>query len=341
MTILGHDAAIGEFLTAMRGPRMHHAWLMAGAEGLGKATIATLLAKRLLCEAGGPDLTGEGVDVPESHPLGKLIDAFTHPDFLLVERLPRDMKPLRDLDRRDWPADVERARNINVDQIRALGANFALKPTFSNRRVVIVDAIDDLERGAANALLKSLEEPPSGTIFLLVSHAPGRLLPTIRSRCRLLRFEPLGDDMMRVALRRQLPEANESELSALIAAGEGAPGRALAYAGLDLSGLGASLQAIAETGDATNKLRAELAGTLSAKAAQKRYEAFLARVPAFIAVAARTRSGLALSAALDAWDEARRLTESAVRQSLDPQMTVFALGGHVASLAAGADAAKA
>lgn len=341
MSILGHDAAIGEFLIAMRGPRMHHAWLMAGGEGLGKATVASMLAKRLLCEAGGPDVPGEGADVPESHPLGKLIDAFTHPDFLLVERLPRDMKPLRDLDRRDWPADVERARNINVEQIRALGATFALKPTYSSRRVVIVDAIDDLERGAANALLKSLEEPPSGTIFLLVSHAPGRLLPTIRSRCRLLRFEPLDDYTMRVALRRHLPEASETELSALIASGEGAPGRALAYAGLDLSGLDASLAAIADTGDTTNKLRADLAGALSAKAAQKRYEAFLARVPAFIAMEARTRSGRALAAALDAWDGARKLAESAVRQSLDPQMTVFALGGHVASLAASGNDAKA
>lgn len=341
MNILGHDAAIAEFLTAMRGPRMHHAWLMAGTEGLGKATVALQLAKRLLCEAGGPDVPGDGIEVPESHPLGKLIDAYTHPDFLLVDRLPRDMKPLREVNRRDWPADVERTRNIPVDQIRALGASFALKPTYSGRRVVLVDAIDDLERSAANALLKNLEEPPAGTIFVLISHAPGRLLPTIRSRCRLLRFEPLDEDAMRVALRRQLPEAREAELSALVAAGEGAPGRALAYAGLDLAGLDKSLQAIAETGDATNKLRADLAGALSAKAAQKRYEAFLARVPAFIASQARTRTGQALAAALAAWDGARALAESAVRQSLDPQMTVFALGGHVASLAAGADAAKA
>ena len=339
--IVGHDVAITEFLTAMRGPRMHHAWLIAGPEGVGKAGAATALAKRLLCEAAGPDIAGEGMDVPESHPIGKLVDAHTHPDFILLDRLPKDMKALREVERRDWPPDVERTRNITIDQVRALGGTFALTPSFSRARVVIVDSIDDMERGAANALLKSLEEPPQGTIFLLISHAPGRLLPTIRSRCRLLRFEALTDDVMRVALRRALPAIHEAELGALIAAGQGSPGRALGYAGLDLAGLDASLRAIARNGDADNAVRAELAQSLSAKAAQRRYEAFLARAPAFIAQEARNRSGRALTGALDAWSAARSLAESAVRQSLDPQMTVFALGGHVAGLAPGAKHVKA
>ena len=339
--VVGHDVAITEFLTAMRGPRMHHAWLIAGPEGVGKAGVATALAKRLLCEAAGPDISGEGMDVPESHPIGKLVEAHTHPDFILLDRLPKDMKALREVERRDWPPDVERTRNITIDQVRALGGTFALTPSFSRARVVIVDSIDDMERGAANALLKSLEEPPQGTIFLLISHAPGRLLPTIRSRCRLLRFEALTDDVMRVALRRALPAIDEAELGALIAAGQGSPGRALGYAGLDLAGLDASLRAIARNGDADNAVRAELAQSLSAKAAQRRYEAFLARAPAFIAQEARNRSGRALTGALDAWSAARSLAESAVRQSLDPQMTVFALGGHVAGLAPGAKHVKA
>ena len=339
--IVGHDAAIAEFLAAMRGPRLHHAWLIAGPEGTGKATAAAAFAKRMLAEGAGPEIAGDGLDVPENHPIGKLVDAWTHPDFIQLERAPRDMKPLRELDRRDWPADLERARNITIDQVRALGGTFALTPTYSRRRVVLVDAIDDLERGAANALLKSLEEPPQGTIFLLVSHAPGRLLPTIRSRCRVLRFDPLDDEAMRVALRRQLPAADAAEIDALVAAGQGSPGRALGYAGLDLAGLDASLKALAQTGDADNAVRAELAQSLSVKSAQRRYEAFLARAPAFIAGEAKTRSGPALAAALDAWGAARNLAESAIRQSLDPQMTVFALGGHVAGLAPGGASAKA
>ncbi len=339
--ILGHDAVTSEFLTAMRGSRMHHAWLIAGPEGVGKAETATALAKRLLSEAAGPNIDDDQIDVPDNHPIGKLVDAHTHPDFVLLDRLPKDMKALREVERRDWPRDVERARNVTIEQVRALGSIFALTPAYSRSRVVLVDSIDDLERGAANALLKSLEEPPRGTVFLLVSHAPGRLLPTIRSRCRLLRFDALDDDAMRVILRRSLPEIDDAELAALILAGQGSPGRALGYAGLDLAGLDALLRNIAKTGDPDNLLRAELAQSLSAKSAQRRYEAFLTRAPSFIAGHARSRSGQALVIALEAWSAARSLAESAIRQSLDPQMTVFTLGGHVAALVPGSKHAKA
>ena len=146
---------------------------------------------------------------------------------------------------------------------------------------------------------------------------------------------------MRVILQRSLPEIDDAELAALILAGQGSPGRALGYAGLDLAGLDALLTNIAMSGDSDNVLRAELAQSLSVKSAQRRYEAFLTRAPSFIADQARRRSGRALIIALEAWSAAHSLAESAVRQSLDPQMTVFALGGHVAGLAPGAKHAKA
>lgn len=339
--LIGHEAVVADFLAAMRGRRMHHAWLFAGPEGVGKATAATALAKRLLCEAAGPTLPGDGFSVPENHPIGKLVDAHTHPDFILLDRLPKDMKAVREIERRDWPADLERARNITIEQVRALGTTFALTPSYSRSRIVLVDSIDDMERGAANALLKNLEEPPQGTIFLLISHAPGRLLPTIRSRCRTLRFDALDSDSMRIVLHRNLPDVEESELSALVDAGEGSPGQALGLAGLDLAGLDAALQSIARDGDPHNAVRTELAQSLSAKPAQRRYEAFLGRAPTFIAQEARKRQGPALKAALDAWSAAHSLAESAVRQSLDPQMTVFSLAGHVAALVPGANRAKA
>ena len=339
--LFGHDGVIADFLSAMRGGRMHHGWLFVGPEGVGKATAAMALAKRLLCEAADPDLPNEGLDVPAGHPIGKLVEAHTHPDFILLERLPKDIKLVRDVERRDWPTDIERARNITIDQVRGLGSTFALTPTYSRSRVVLVDAIDDMERGAANALLKSLEEPPQGTIFLLISHAPGRLLPTIRSRCRTLRFGALDEDAMRAALRRALPDIRDAELAALVAAGEGAPGRGLGFSGLDLASMEDALRSIARDGDRDNGIRAELAQSLSTKKAQRRYEAFLSRAPTFIAEEARLRNGLALTAAIDAWSAARGLAESAIRQSLDPQMTVFSLAGHVAALVPGAKNAKA
>lgn len=341
MNIIGHDTQISEFLSEVEGARLHHGWLFTGPQGIGKATTARALAKRALSVAAGPPIVRDGLHVPEDHPIGKLVDAHSHPDLVLLERLPKDPKAVRDLDRRDWPGDLERARSIAVDQVRGLGSVFALKPSFSNRRIVIVDAIDDMERAGANALLKSLEEPPAGTIFLLISHAPGRLLPTIRSRCRTLRFDPLDDSAMRQVVRGQLPNADEAEIAALVAAGAGSPGRALGFAGLDIAAIDSALARLATEGDATNAVRAELAQKLSLKSAQARYEAFLSRTPAFIARAAAQRSGPPLAAAISAWEAARSLSESAIRQSLDPQMTVFALAGIVAGLAHGAPSVKA
>jgi DNA polymerase-3 subunit delta' len=198
--------------------------------------------------------------------------------------------------------------------------------------VIVIDSIDDLERGGANALLKNLEEPPAGTIFLLVSHAPGQLLPTIRSRCRLLRFEPLGDEQVARILRSELPEVSASEIDALVRAGEGSPGRALGFAGLDIAALESDMAALADTGDSSNAVRSRLARLLGAKAAQPRYEAFLDRSPSFIAERARTRSGEGLRTALDAYAAARELAEAATGLSLDAGATVFEMSGLIARL---------
>jgi DNA polymerase III subunit delta' len=332
-SIYGHDEAVMAFLSAMRGEKMHHAWLLTGPEGVGKASAATALAKRLLCEAAGPPIAGEGLETPLDHPISKFVDAYTHPDFVLLDRLPKDPRAVREIERRDWPTDLERARSITVDQVRALGGQFALMPSFSHRRVVLVDSIDDMERAGANALLKSLEEPPQGTIFLLVSHSPGRLLPTIRSRCRQLRFAALDENAMRNVLQPHLPTANDHEVASLILAAQGSPGRALGLAGLDIGAVDEKLSAILRNGDQTNALRSSLAQSLSTKPAQRRYEAFLARAPSFVAEIARKQSGDALKATLDTWDVVRRLSESAVRQSLDPYMAVFAVASHIAALA--------
>jgi DNA polymerase III subunit delta' len=331
--IFGQDSAIAAFLSAMRGTKMHHAWLLTGPQGVGKASTAIMLAKRLLAEAAGPPIPGEGLKTPTNHPIGKLVDAFSHPDFIVLERLPKDTKATRDETTHQWGSDLDRARSISVDQVRALGAMFGMKPSFSHQRVVVIDAIDDMERSGANALLKMLEEPPQGTIFLAISHSPGRLLPTIRSRCRTLRFATLDDIKMRSALRPHLPTVDEGELTALLRVGAGSPGRALSFAGLDIGSIDAAMAEIAATGDATNSARASLAQALSLKSAQRRYEAFLTRAPAFIAARARGSEAQARAAALDAWEAARSLADSALRQSLDPQMTVFAVSSHIAALA--------
>ncbi|WP_294198084.1 DNA polymerase III subunit delta' [uncultured Sphingomonas sp.] len=321
--VRGHRAAIDAFLAASTGGALHHAWLLAGPLGVGKASFAEAAALRLLADAMTPGTLPPGLAVPEDHPAARLAAAGSHPDLRVLRRLPKKDK------------EDELARSITVDQIRSLGPFLGTMPSLSPRRVIVIDAADDLERpGASNALLKSLEEPPAGTVFLLVSHAPGRLLPTIRSRCRLLRFDPLGDEDMAAVLARALPDADADERAALVRIGEGAPGRAIGYAGLDLGAIDQAVEAIARDGDPRLERRAALARALSPKAAQPRYEAFLDRVPTVIARLTALRFGADLRIALDAYDEARAVTGAARSLSLDAQGTVYELAGIVARLAA-------
>jgi DNA polymerase-3 subunit delta' len=333
-SLVGNERAQRTFLDAMRSASIHHAWLFAGPQGVGKGTFARAAALRMLAEAAGelsssrrPPSRGHEetpIDVPQGNRTRSLIEAGSHPDFRILSRLPKDPeKP-----------DQELARSIPIAQVRSLQPLFATTPSMSPRRVVIIDAIDDLERAAANALLKNLEEPPAGTIFILISHAPGRLLPTIRSRCRLLRFEPLAPDVLADELARRMPDAPREEIAAIVAGAKGSLGRALDFAGLDIAGMDKALQKIATTGDPTNAERSALAKGLALKAQQQRYEAFLDRAPAFIAEAATTRAGEALRTALDAHEAARALAASARGLSLDQRASVYEMAGLVARLAA-------
>ncbi len=320
--VRGHRAATDAFLAASAGGALHHAWLLAGPQGVGKATFAHAAALRLLAEAMTPGVLPAGLGVPADHRAAQLTAAGSHPDLRVLRRLAKKDK------------EDELARSITVDQIRSLGPFLGTMPSLSSRRVIVIDAADDLERpGASNALLKSLEEPPAGTVFLLVSHAPGRLLPTIRSRCRLLRFEPLDDADMAAVLANALPDADADERAGLVRIGQGAPGRAVGYAGLDLGAIDSAVEAIGRDGDPALTRRTALARALSSKAAQPRYEAFLDRVPTVIARMTALRFGADLRAALDAYDEARGIAAAARSLSLDAQGTVYELTGIVARLA--------
>ncbi len=319
-SLFGHEAAVAAFRDALDSGKLPHAWLIAGAPGIGKALFAEKAALLVLAQAAGPPV-GAGLDVPVEHPIAALVEAGSHPDLMRLERLPADNA-----------AGI--ARSITVDQVRGLHRLFDTTSSLSPWRVVIIDSADELEgRGAPNALLKMLEEPPPNSLFLLVSHYPDRLLPTIRSRCRLLRLKPLPDDVMTAALRNLVPDASEAEIAAMVRAAGGAPGRALAQRGLELDALDATLDQLVREGDPTNARRSALASALALKAAQPRYEAFLARAPARIAAEARERRGAELAEAIALWERAVALSGAAQRLSLDVPSTVFELAGMLASLA--------
>ncbi|PWG01222.1 DNA polymerase III subunit delta' [Sphingosinicella humi] len=318
--LFGHDAAVAAFRDGMASGRLHHAWLITGPVGVGKALFAEKAALRVLAEGAGPPVSAPGLDVPDEHPIAKLVEAGSHPDLMRLERLAK-------------ASGDGLARSITIDQVRGLQRLFSTTPSLSPWRAVIIDSVDDLERGGANALLKNLEEPPPNSLFLLVSHAPERLLPTIRSRCRQLRLNALDDAAMTSALQAALPDADAAEIAALREIGEGSPGRAIAYRGLDIGALDKAMREIAAQGDPTNARRSALAHSLSLKAAQPRYEAFLARAPSLIAESAKLRRGAALAEALRLWERASALAGSATRLSLDPQSVVFELAGMLAALA--------
>ena len=318
--IAGQDRAVEQFLAAWRSGSLHHAWLLAGPRGVGKARFAMAAAERVLAEAAGPLFESPGLEVPDGHPVGRLVAAGSHPDFRFLERI-------------ENKTGTALARNISVDQVRSLGELFAVTPALSPWRAVVIDSVDDLEASAANALLKMLEEPPSNCLFLLVSHVPGRLLPTIRSRCRRLEFQPLDDDAMTSILDRELPELSAAERARLLPLARGSMGRALAYASLDLAPLEEQALAILREGDRDNARRSKLAQALGPKAAAERYAAFLDMAPGLIARAARQLDGSARRRALDAYARARETSRMAPRLSLDPAATVFQLGTILASVA--------
>ena len=135
---------------ALDAGRLHHAWLLAGPEGIGKALFADKAALRVLAQGAGPPVDAPGLDVPDDHPAARLVAAGSHPDLMRLERLTKD-------------GGTELARSITVDQVRGLQRLFATTASMSPWRAVVIDAIDDLERNGANALLKNLEEPPPST----------------------------------------------------------------------------------------------------------------------------------------------------------------------------------
>jgi len=318
--IVGQDKAVDQFVSAWASRRLHHAWLLAGPRGVGKASFAMAAATRLLAEAAGPAIDLPGLETPPDHRIARLLGAGSHPDFRMLERLERPTGGL--------------ARNISVDQVRSLGDLLTVTPSLSPWRAIVIDAVDDLEPSAANALLKMLEEPPANMLFFLVSHAPGRLLPTIRSRCRRLDFAAVSKDAMTSLLSGWFPEKNSEAIAELAAAADGSPGRGQAVASLDLAPLEAEARAIMRGGDADNMRRSKLASALGGKAAADRYAAFLATVPGLIAREAVSLSGEARGRALDAYAEARETAALAPRLSLDPAATMFQIGGILASVAA-------
>jgi DNA polymerase III subunit delta' len=212
---VGHENAEAELSAAIAGGRMHHAWLICGPKGVGKATLAYRAARVLL---GARQTNDHALAVDPNDPMVRQIAQLSHPDLLVVRRSVND-------------TTGKLRTEITVDDARKLGQFFSLKASVpGGRRVAIIDAADELNRNAANAILKTLEESPEGGVIFLVCHAAGKLLPTIRSRCRRLVLEALDDAQVRSVA------GSDADPAAIVLA-QGSPGRATALASAGVGSL--------------------------------------------------------------------------------------------------------
>ena len=313
MTLAGHDAAWREWRAALGSARMHHGWILAGIKGLGKGAFARAAARELVAEAGIPQPEGEH-----------------HPDIFVLDHLPaNDDEEKKRADGKPWQAK----RNITVDQIRRMQQRLHTRPTLGQRRAIIIDPADDMEKGAVNALLKSLEEPPSGTFFLLVAHRPGRLLATVRSRCLTLNFAPLPDAEVDALLRREVPEADSAAHAAAVAAARGSPGAALDFARRGLGKLQGLMQRLVREGDGELALRGALAEEVGARPDRERVSAALDLARATLAAEVGAAPREQQQRIITAHAALARLTAQAPTYNFDAGLLTLEIGGLLASAA--------
>lgn len=315
--LIGHNEAWIAWRRALSSERMHHAWLLTGKAGLGKTAFALTAAHALV---------GGGADAKQ------------HPDILLLTYGPRTKEDER---KRDDGKPYDLARSIRIGQIRDIQRRLTTRPTLGDRRAVIIDPADDLERAAANALLKSLEEPPAGTYFLLVSHSPAKLLPTIRSRCRTLRFPRLGDDALARLLAERSGSTTAEERAAAIAASGGSPGAALAFVEMGLAKVAKTMRHIRDSGDPSFKGRGELTGLIGNRPDRDRLRAVLDLARAVVTEDVDSLPASFVSGRIAAHGGLVRLTGEFLTYNYDNGIFALEIGNLLAGCAAASERADA
>lgn len=313
LPFIGQRAAWNEWLSAIDSERMHHAWLLAGSKGLGKAAFARTAAAQLVRNPGEPRPDPE-----------------MHPDIHILEHLPANDDEAK---KKAEGKPYQTKRNISVDQVREMIRRLVTKPTMGDRRAIIIDPADDMEKSAVNALLKALEEPPAGTYFLLLAHQPGRLLPTIRSRCRVLRFAALDERELDEVIRRDLPQSDAETRRAAIAAAHGSPGVALNFVEHDLGPIHRLMMQILREGDYEYHLRGSLAEEMGARPARDRQLATLELARTVLANELPQASPARQMRLIEAHGTLTKLSTQAPTYNFDAGLLIMEIGGLLASTA--------
>ncbi len=302
----GHAPAVAALHGAAISGRLHHAWLIGGQTGIGKATLAYRFARWLLAGATTADLS-----LDPAHPTFKRVAANTHTDLLTI-------------DRRFDEKRKKMQSEIVIDTVHEVGKFLRLTPGEGGWRVVVVDGAEDMNRNAANALLKLLEEPPKRAILLLVSHAPGRLLPTIRSRCRSLNLSPLPEADVVALLETYAPDMTPPDRRNIAKLSEGSIGTALTLA--EETGLAIAALVEEALADPVPAARAQAMADVCARA-EDGFEIFFALLRAGLAAAtraaARQPSAPNLARRVGVWQEFGKLEREVQNLNLDKRAAII------------------
>jgi DNA polymerase-3 subunit delta' len=309
--VIGHEAAEAAMLDAYRGGRLAHSWLLSGPEGIGKATLAYAFARFVLTypDPKAPEVARAlNLSVPENHPAARQLAALSHPDFSLV--------------RRGWNAKAKTFYSeIRVEDVRAGQGVFRLAAS-GGWRVLLIDAADDLNRAGVNALLKTIEEPPDRALALIVAHRPGRLPPTIRSRCRRLTLEPLAADAVTGIVRAQgapWSDLSESAVAAATAKADGSAREALRRLDPNASDAGSAIESlVAKLPSVDWRAALRLAERFAGAAGAEAHERFVLALYDWLAARARaTTAPEKLEAVTELWDRLRRAARDVEALNID------------------------
>ncbi|WP_103256420.1 DNA polymerase III subunit delta' [Tabrizicola aquatica] len=276
----GHADQQAEFLRAFNSGRLHHAWMLTGPKGVGKATLAWRLARFLLAtpEADGGMFAApppDSLELPDSHPVARRLLQLAEPRHFLLRRGPNDK-------------ETALSQVISVDEVRKMKSFFALTAADGGRRTAIIDAVDEMNPAAANALLKLLEEPPPNVTLFLIAHQPARLLPTIRSRCRELRLTPLAPQDLADALTQAGGDIAPQDRTALAELSGGSVGEAFRLTNLDGLKLYTALTRLFSTLPRLDRPQAlALADLAAAKGAAETFDLIVTLIDLFLARLAR------------------------------------------------------
>ncbi|MFE1602292.1 DNA polymerase III subunit delta' [Methylobacterium sp. ID0610] len=319
--LVGQEAAERAFREAIGAGRLHHAWLIGGPRGIGKATLAYRVARHLLAHGAGRGVP-ETLAVPASHPVARQVATLAHPNLVVLRR-------------QRAPGAKTVPTQITVEAARRALHLFAETAADAGYRICVVDCAEELNLASANALLKLIEEPPPRSLFLIVSHAPGRLLPTIRSRCRRLALRPLGDEAV-VRVLQGLGEpfsAHPPEVLARAAAlSEGSVSRALGLLDPATLALVDEVEALLTVPDWRRVLA--LAERLNSRDADALYETTLDTVQRHLAAEIGRRLAeppARLAALADASERIARAAREAAIYNLDRRPVILSLFEEVAA----------